>query len=66
VRCLKRTVNGLRKVQWAAGMKEEGSKFRAVVVFKVVTIDTLLVVYVFISTERVALIDDEALQIMLL
>lgn len=53
-------------MQWAAGMKEEGSKFRAVVVFKVVTIDTLLVVYVFISTERVALIDDEALQIMLL
>jgi len=53
-------------VQWAAGMKKEGSKFRAVVVFKVVMIDTLLVVYVFISTERVALIDDEALQIMLL
>ncbi len=65
MRCLKRTVNGLRKVQWAAGMKKEGSKFRAVVVFKVVKIDTPLVVYVFISTERVALIDDEALQIML-
>ncbi len=63
---MKRTVNGLRKVQWAAGMKKEGSKFRVVVVFKVVMIDTLLVVYVFISTERVALIYDEALQIMLL
>ena len=43
---LKRTVNEVRKVQWAVGMKEEISNFRTVIVYKVVTINTLLMVYV--------------------
>jgi len=47
---IKRFQDDLRKSQWAAGMKEEVSKCRATIIFKVVTITSLLIVSVHFTS----------------